>query len=149
MTEAKKGKYFVDGFMIRHFNIYPSNFDKENLYEEQKVFLIYLIGVIPEIDQWKIHIDYNIKLEEIKKLKKIEINQTEKDLAGINGKDLKQLYKEQLLLTKKRMISELNEKFGIVEDEKEIEKVIETKPDIKDNNPAQLWEMLQGKGLVK
>jgi len=149
LTEAKKGKYFVDGFMIRHFNIYPSNFDKENLYEEQKVFLIYLIGVIPELDQWKIHIDYNIKLEEIKKLKKIEINQTEKDLAGINGKDLKQLYKEQLLLTKKRMISELNEKFGIVEDEKEIEKVIETKPDIKDNNPAQLWEMLQGKGLVK
>jgi hypothetical protein len=147
--EAKKNKYFIDGFLIRHFKIFPSYFDKENLFDEQKIFLIYLMGFIPEIEEWKLEVDYKIRLEEIKKIDKVQINQTEIDLALINGTDLKELEKEQLFLEKKKRIQELNKKFGIVSEEKEIEKVVEEKHDIYNNNPQELWDILRGKGLIK
>lgn len=147
--ESKKDRYFVDGFLIRHFNIFPIGFDKENLFDEQKVFLIYLIGTIPDLDNWAINIDYKIKLDEIKKLDKINVSQTEYDLANIRGTDKAVVYKQQLFLEKKRRIQELNKRFGIEEDEEEIEKTVEIKTDVLDNNPRQLWDMLQGKGLVK
>lgn len=135
--------------MLRHFGIYPLGFDKENLFEEQKIFLIYLMTQIPELDYWKRNVDYKIKLSKIKSLESVEIPQTEKDLANITGKDLKQLHKEQLFNEKKRRMAELNKEYGIEESEDEIEKTVEIKPDIKDSNPQRLWELLHGKGLVK
>ena len=135
--------------MIRHFNIFPMGFDKENLYDEQKIFLIYLIGTIPNIEKWQISVEYKIKLDEIKNIKKVGIDQTEIDLANISGKDLKQVHKEQLFMEKKRLIQELNRRFGIEEDEEEIERTVEAEPDKIDNNPAHLWDVLNGKGLVK
>lgn len=135
--------------MIRHFGIFPHNFDKENLLEDQKIFLIYLMASIPDMEYWKRNVEYKSRLIEIKSLKKININQTEYDLADISGKSKKQVYKEQLLLEKKRRISELNKEFGIDEIDEDIEKTVEIKQDIKNTNPEKLWELLQGKGLVK
>lgn len=147
--ESKKSEYFIDGFMIRHFGIFPTNFDKENLLEEQKIFLVYLLAVIPDLDEWKLNVEYKTKLDEIKKIKSIDLDQTEKDLAEISGTNIFQLHKEKLFKHKKVKIQELNKKFGIIEAEEEVEKTVEIKPDIDENNPAKLWDMLQGKGLVK
>lgn len=135
--------------MIRHFGIFPHNFDKENLLEDQKIFLIYLMASIPDMEYWKRNVEYKSRLIEIKSLEKININQTEYDLADISGKSKKQVYKEQLLLEKKRRISELNKEFGIDEIDEDIEKTVEIKQDIKNTNPEKLWDLLQGKGLVK
>ena len=147
--ESKKDKYFVDGFLIRHFGIFPFNFDKENLFEEQKIFLIYLMGNIPDMDQWKINVEYNSNLNKIKKLNKISLDQTEIDLAELQGKNLKQVERDKLLAEKTKKIKELNEKFGIKEEEDEIEKVVAEKTEIDNNNPGRLWDLLNLKGLVK
>lgn len=147
--ESTKDDYFIDGFMIRHFNIFPLNFNKEDLFDEQKIFLIYLMAQIPELDQWKRNVDYKTRLAKIKQIDKVELNDTEVDLANIQNKPLSQVRKEQLFNEKKRLIGELNKEYGIDANEKEIEKIVETKTDIKDNNPMRLWDLLQGKGLVK
>ena len=147
--ESKSDDYFIDVFLISHFNIFPANFDKENLFEEQKIFLIYLMGIIPDFDSWRLNVDYKVRLDEIKKMKSVKIDDTILDMARFQEKDLKQVEREELLKEKKKKIKELNKKFGIDEDEIVIEKTVETKEDIHDNNPARLWEILQGKGLVK
>lgn len=149
MTESAESKYFVDGFLIRHFNIFPLGFDKENLFEKQKVFLMYLMAQIPELKSWKINIEYQQKLAEINKIDNIELEQTEIDLAKIKGTKLSQIKREKIFAEKKKRIQELNKKYGVEESEQEIEKVVETKQDITENNPKELWEILQGKGLIK
>lgn len=108
---------------------------------------------IPEIDHWKRNVEYKTKLAEIKQLdvNKIKIDKTIIDLASINGKDMKKLKKEQLLLEKKKRITELNKEYGIKDPEKEAEKTVDIKQDINNNNhnPTRLWDILHGKGLVK
>ena len=94
--ESKKDDYFIDGFLIRHFNIFPANFDKENLFEEQKIFLIYLMGIIPDFDSWRLNVDYKIRLDEIKKMKSVKIDDTILDMAKLQEKDLKQVEREEL-----------------------------------------------------
>jgi len=147
--ESTKNDYFIDGFLIRHFNIFPVGFEKDNLFPEQKIFLIWLMGQIPDLDIWKRNVEYKTKLAEIQSLDKIELNQTEIDLAAIQEKPIKLVEKEQLFNEKKKRIQELNKKFGIEDTEDEIEKTVEIKPDIKDNNPKRIWDLLTGKGLVK
>lgn len=149
MSEAENDQYFIDGFLIRHFGIFPFNFDKENLFEEQKIFLIYLMGNIPDMEQWKLNIEYNSKLNEIKKINKVSLDQTEIDLAELQGKNLEQIERDKLLAEKTRKIRELNEKFGIKEKEDEIEKDVVEKTEIDSNNPGKLWDLLNLKGLVK
>ena len=107
------------------------------------------MGIIPDFDSWRLNVDYKIRLDEIKKMKSVKIDDTILDMAKLQEKDLKQVEREELLKEKKKKIKELNKKFGIDEDEIVIEKTVETKEDIHDNNPARLWEILQGKGLVK
>jgi len=135
--------------MIRHFNIFPTNFDKENLFEEQKIFLIYLMAHIPEIDQWKRNVEYKTRLAEIKQLETITLTETEIDMASINDQPLSQVKKEKLFTEKKKRINELNKEFGIVAEEREVEKVVETNTSANYSNPERLWDLLQGKGLVK
>jgi hypothetical protein len=62
---------------------------------------------------------------------------------------LKELKKEKLISEKVKRIQELNKQFGVKQEEFEIEKVVETKTDRIDNHPQHIWEVLQGKGLVK
>ena len=148
--ESTKDKYFIDGFLIKHFNIFPLNFDKENLFDEQKIFLIYLLGVIPEIDVWKMNVDYKLQLNEIKNVK-VKLTETEIDIAKFKGKSLSDVTNEKIKAEKIKRISELNKKFGIKDEneDEDIEKVVETKSEKTDNNPAKLWQILQGKGLVQ
>ena len=147
MAEARKSEYFVDGFLIRHFNIFPAGFNKEDLFEEQKVFLMYLVGNIPEMELWKRNIDYENKVEEIRTKDDIKLEQTEIDLANFHGKDLNEERRKKLFNEKKRLMRELREKFGF-EDNEEVEEEIIVKEKEK-QDPSQIWDLLQGKGLTK
>ena len=147
MSEANKPEYFVDGFMLKHFNVWPLTIDKNNLFEEQKIFIIYLMGLIPSHEDWSIQIDYKTKLQEIKNLKKIDLEKTDIDLAKMQGKDLTELKKERLLQEKEKRIKELNDKFGIKNEVEEI-KLPEGIPN-KVSSPTRqekLWDILQLQG---
>jgi len=148
LSEAEDSKYFIDGFMIKHFGIYPIEFEKDNLFEEQKIFLIYLIGVIPTIENWSIQVDYKQKLQEIHNIKEIRLEKTDIDLAILQGRDIEEIKRERLQTEKEQKIKELNKKFGIKETIKE-ETNIEMFPENKNqDNKEKLWDMLQARGLT-
>lgn len=131
--------------MLKHFNIWPAYADPNNLFESQKIFLIYLMGIIPSKEDWTIQVAYQKELQEIKSLKSVPIDQTEIDLAKIQGRDIAEIKAERLLDEKKKRLEELNKKFGIEE---------KTDPNIKikfqenDTQRLQLWDILQAKGIV-
>lgn len=149
MLEAKKDRYFIDGFLIRHFNVYPENFDKENLFAEQKIFLIYLMGVIPSLENWMLHVDYLIKMGEIQNLDTIELSPESTDLSRLRGQSITEIKRQNLIEEKKRRIKELNKKFHIEEQDETIDKMADMKPVSPDNDPQRLWNILQGKGIIK
>jgi hypothetical protein len=136
--------------MIKHFQVYPVNFDKKNLFEEQKIFLIYLIGIIPSVDDWTLQVDYKTKLEDIYNLKHIEFEKTDIDLAKLQGKDIEKLKEDRLLQEKKKRIKELNENFGIKpEEDTEIEGLSIQNTEKEPSNKEKLWDLLEGKNLIK
>lgn len=147
MQEANKSNYFVDGFMLKYFDVWPIGVDKNNLFEEQKIFLVYLFGVIPSLEDWNVQVDYKIKKEEIKNIKTIKLTKTDIDLALMQGKNIKELKKERTIQEKEKAVHELNEKFGIKNEPKKIE--IERLPDVKKvdgkDRQEKLWDLLQGK----
>jgi hypothetical protein len=151
--EAQSSKYFADGLLIKHCGIYPIGFDKDNLLEDQKVFLAYLLGVIPSLEDWSVQVDYKIRKEEIQKIniKDIKLTKTDIDLAKLQGNDIDEIKKEKLKLEKQRKLRELKDKFGIKEEkEKEDDPiVIDSDSVIDSDNPNRLWDMLQMKNLVK
>ena len=147
MEESRKSEYFVDGFLIRHFGIYPHGFDKDDLFEEQKVFLMYLVGQIPEMDVWGRNVSYQTKLKDIRGLKEVEIPQAELDLASMRKQDITELKRQKLVETKRIKIAELNQEYGIKETDTETQVQAEIKGQTDD--PRQLWDMLQLKGLTK
>jgi hypothetical protein len=138
--------------MIKHFNVYPIGFNKNDLFEEQKKFLVYLMGFIPSLDDWSVQMDYKLKKEEIEKIKSVEISKSDLDLAKMQGKNIVELKKDRLIQEKERKLKELKDKFGIEEEMEDIK--IEGIPDIQDeDNPMsekeKLWDMLQGRNLIK
>jgi hypothetical protein len=62
LQESQKSKYFIDGFFIKNFDIWPVGVDKNDLYEEQKAFIIYLMGTLPAIEDWKRQVQYETEL---------------------------------------------------------------------------------------
>jgi hypothetical protein len=136
--------------MLKHFDVWPTTLNKNDLFEEQKIFLIYLLGIIPERQDWNINIEYQKQLQEIKDLKHIELEQTEIDLAKIQGKSLQDIEKEKLKEEKKKQIHELKEKFGVKEEiEKNYFVELPEKENISPYNHQQkLWDILHGKGLL-
>lgn len=151
MNEASKNDYFIDGFMIKHFGIWPLVCDKDNLFEEQKIFLIYLLGVIPEKEDWTMQVEYKRKLNEIKNITSVELDKTDFDLANIQGENVDEMRKRRLHEEKNKLIKELNEKYGIESGENKEEDVadsIEFKNDSKQQK-EELWDILCGKGLIK
>ena len=149
MTEAAENKYFVDGFLIKHFGIFPIGFNKEDLFEEQKIFLVYLMGFIPSIQDWTIQVDYQVELQKIKDIKTIEISPEDIDLAKMQGKDINELKKDRLNAEKIKKIAELNKKYGLKDETPETNEIPDIKDVIDQNNPKKLWDILQGKGLLK
>lgn len=150
MLEANKPEYFVDGFLIKHFGIYPAGFDKENLLEEQKIFLIYLICSIPSVEDCTRNFEFQKRKEEIKINTKIKLSNTDIDVCKMQGRDIQELKKERLIQEKNRLIAELKKEYGI-QDKKEIDKpesLPEGIPGKIQSEQAKLWEMLQGKGLI-
>ncbi len=148
MQEAKKNEYFIDGFLIRHFNIYPVGFDKNNLLEAQRNFLVYLIGFIPNLDDWNLQVTYLDKLNDIKQITKIEIAQEDIDLAKMQNRDIEELKKERLKEEKEKKIIELKTKYGIKIEKQEEQGIADEIPEI-ENVPKNLWDILQGKGIIK
>ena len=131
--------------------MFPPGVNKEAFFDEQKVFIIYLMGSIPDFQEWSLHLSYKKKMNEIKNLKDIDIDETDIEVAKINGESIEALKKKRLKQKKKRMIQEVNKEFGIKDEQ------IEENKDIKKDLPKektelgtqQLWEMLEGRGLVK
>lgn len=150
MTEASKDEYFVDGFLLRHFDVWPDGLDKNNLFEEQKIFLVYLMGCIPSLDNWQTQVNYKIDKKKIEELEEIDIPAEEFDLAKLQGRDISDLKKVRLKLEKERLLYELNKKYGI-KNEETIPERPEGLPE-PDQNPAvnkgNLWDLLNGKGLI-
>ena len=110
------------------------------------------MGNMPEHVDWTRQVSYLNKLEEIKNIKDVHIEQFEIDLVTLRKQSVDDLKKRRLVEHKKIKIRELNESFGIKEEEEEIEKHVEIKkphePETVEK-PQTLWEKLQGKGLTK
>lgn len=135
--------------MIKNFNIWPMSIDKNDLFNQQKIFIIYLMGLIPENNDWTTQVDYLRKLEEIKAIKTIKLNQTDIDLAKMQDRNLNEIKKERLKEYKNNKTKELKEKFGVKEEEKE-EIHIEGLPEWKEKpQQEKLLDLLHGKGLIK
>ena len=153
--ESSKQEYFVDGFMLKYFQVWPEGLDKENLLDSQKIFLVYLMGSIPELTDWNRQVDYERKLKDIENNTKIVLSETDIDLANLQEKNIEELKAERLRYKKEELKRALNKEFGIKEkprkqpaltiEEKE-EKKDEKKPE---NQKTKLWDMLHGKGLTK
>jgi hypothetical protein len=144
--EAKNSEYFIDGFLIRHFGIFPVGFEKDNMFQEQKIFFLYLMGIVPGLDDWSRNVSYQTKLEEIKNIQTVAIDDAEFDIATLRNQNIDDLKKQKLIDHKKKCILELKKEYGIkIEDERQPgeEPIIKT-----DGKPQQLWELLQGKGLI-
>jgi len=146
LEEANKNKYFIDGFLIKHCDIYPSNFNKEDLFYEQKVFLVYLLGLTPSMEEWSFNMDFINKKDKIDRIESIELSKEDLDMAKLHGKDIKKLKEERLKNHKKQLIKDLNDKFGIKNDEEKRNnvKINNTKKDKKED----LWDILAGKNLI-
>ena len=113
---------------------------------------MYLMGNMPEHSDWSRQVMYLNKLDEIKNIKDVHVEQFEIDLVTLHKQSVEDLKKRRLIEHKKIKIRELNESFGIKEDEEEIEKHVEIqKPQESEpvEKPHTLWEKLQGKGLTK
>jgi hypothetical protein len=151
LTEAQKGDYFVDGFLLKHLHVWPATLDRNNLFEQQKIFLVYLLGIIPEYQDWQIQTEYQKGYKAITAIKEIELDKTEIDLARMQGKDIEKIKKEKLYIEKTQRIQELNKKFGIKEENPETGRVKIPGHDPVNNNSQkeQLWDILHGKGIIK
>ena len=152
MQEARKNEYFVDGFLIRHFGTFPVGIDKEDFFEEQKVFLLFLIGNIPDLEMWQKDIYYRNKKSDIENMtiEDIKISESDIDLCEIHGDNIEDIKKSRLKEEKKIQISELRKSFGFKEEIEDIEIKdidIESKSNNIPNDKSVLWDILNGKGL--
>jgi len=154
MKEALKHKYFVDGFMIKHFGIFPSTIDKNNLHEIQKVFLVYLCGIIPSVEGWSIDVSYQREKAEIMEtsISEIKLEEAEIDLAKLHGKDINKLKKEKLKNLKQNKLDELDRKYKIKDENEEEKERQQVQEMIKRNNKynnKNILDMLEGRGIIK
>ena len=159
MSESRKNKYFVDGFMLKHFGVWPTGLSKDNLFEEQKIFLIYLMGFVPNWEGWNLQVDYQSQLEDIEKmtLKDVELEKTDIDLAKLQGRDIEKIKRERLKNDIKQKKEELDKKFGIQPEEEtpefnfsdSIPDSEQSEYDEKTGQRKQLWEILQMKKIIK
>jgi len=130
--------------------------DKENLFESQKVFLIYLMGLIPSLEDWRFHVDYKTREHEIESLtlKDIKIEQATMDMWNIHGEDISEKRYKTLKNEKEKRIKELKESFGFETENKLANRVQELEDITNDvdktkSRQEKLWDLLHGKGLVK
>lgn len=150
MLEARKDQYFTDGFLIKYFNIFPVNFDRENLFPEQKAFLVYLLGIIPSLETWSLNVEYLLKKREIENLttRDIVLGESEIDLIKMRNGDIEKIKRERVPQEKKKRLEELNKEYGIEIEKEEVNYSIPAMQNVKDPR-ARIYDLLMGKGLVK
>ena len=108
------------------------------------------MGHIPKLNDWATQVSYQTELQNIKDLKTVEISKEDIDLAKMQGRNLKEIKKDRLKTEKEKQISELNKKYGLKEETPDdADEIPEIKDIIDKNNPKNLWDILQGKGLIK
>ena len=109
--------------------------------------------MIPTIDDWTVQVDYKIQLQNIKNMKSVKIEESDLDLARLHGKNIEKLKRDRLKEEKKKLISELNKKFGIKEKVEEAERPegIPKPPKGKaeQTQKMELWDILNLKGIIK
>jgi len=105
--------------MLKHFGIWPDGVDKNDLLGEQKIFLIYLMGAIPNMDQWSVQVDYEVESKKINSMSPndIEISKSDIDLAKLQGKEIDEIKQKRLKEAKQKELRKLNKKYGIETDE--------------------------------
>lgn len=120
----------------------------KDFFYEQKVFLLYLIGMIPSLEGWTSQVDYKSRENEIKNLTvdDIEITQEDKDIAAIQGNDIETIKIERLAAYKEQKLQELKKSFGISDEKTETKKEIKIKG--QNDQRQKLWDILKGKGLL-
>lgn len=161
MLEAQNSEYFVDGFFIRHFKKFPLGCNQEEFFEEQKIFLMFLIGTIPEFSDWNLQIKYYQEKHniDIMTINDIKLSDYDKDVAAFQGKDINEIKKEKLKVEKRKLKSELNKKYG-VEDKNKVyasksltdnDSIQNDNDDVENTEKEQkrLWDILELRGLTK
>ena len=140
--------------MLKHFNVWPIGLEKDHMFEEQKIFLMYLMGFVPNWEGWNLPVDYQKQVEEINKLalEDFELEKTDIDLAKLQGRDINQIRKERFVAEKEKMIAELDKKFGFESEEKTETKVEfhDKEDNFVDQNgqKKQLWDILEMKKII-
>jgi len=110
------------------------------------------MGIVPSQDDWKTQVDYRTEVEEIKIIKNVEISKSDLDIARLQGKNIEELKSERLRDEKERLLRELKTKYGIKEEIKEQprpEGIPENTENRQHVRTQKLWELLDGKGLIK
>jgi hypothetical protein len=150
LKAAQENKYFVDGFFIKHFKMFPVGVNPETFFEEQRIFVCYLTGNIPDIPDWERRCLYMSKKNDIETMTidDIELTDTEKELTKMQNESEIQKKKEKLKFEKINLKKQLNEEFGVKE-EKSTQPVVEKAKTPGDEQKLQLWDVLQAKGIVK
>jgi hypothetical protein len=133
--------------------MWPVGTDKDNLFDEQKYFIMYLMGTIPKLEDWSVQVDYLSQIKEVRNytLKDLIIEDAEIDVAKLQGLNINEFKMKRLAEEKEKRINEIKAKFGIKEAVKP--ESIEGLPDTKDIDPnakrQELWDLLECKGIVK
>lgn len=98
------------------------------------------------MEEWSFNMDFINKKDKIDRIESIELSKEDLDMAKLHGKDIKKLKEERLKNHKKQLIKDLNDKFGIKNDEEKRNnvKINNTKKDKKED----LWDILAGKNLI-
>ena len=110
------------------------------------------MGTLPAIEDWKTQVSYETELQEVKDLKSVHVSESDIDVAKLQGRDVAELKAERLKFEKKKRIDEIRKKYGLkpigseIQDVKGLPKV---KPEDRQKPQEKLWDMLQGKGLIK
>ena len=157
MKEALSDEYFIDGFFIKHFKKFPVDVNQDDFFEEQKIFVMYLCGVIPEFTDWNYQIKYYQQKANIEDMTiaDVKLDESELDIAEFRNEDVNKIKEEKLKSEKKRRIFELNKEFGIKNKEPkkkiEVNNISNEEKSVEDKRKEQqrLYDILQGKGLTK
>lgn len=141
--------------MLKNFGVWPIGLDKNNLFEEQRYFLMYLMGTIPSGEEWSRNVDYQSQIKKANALtvKDIDISEVDVDVAALQGRSIEDLKRERLKQEKKNKISEIKQAFGVKEEQEEMKINGLPEMDEKDKDPnakrKELWDLLECRGLLK
>lgn len=131
--------------------MFPVGVNPETFFEEQRIFVCYLMGNIQDMTDWRHQCSYIKKKNDIEKMTidDIKLTDTEKELAKMQCASEIQKKREKLKFEKINLKKQLNEEFRIKEETEQTENVSVKETTPGDEQQRPLWEILQLKGIVK